>query len=126
QVDDSEGLPYSSADIDGECPPMPVAANRQAAADDVPKLLSEAVAHHQQGRTEDAERLYSAVLAVQPEHAVALHHLGLIRFAAGRFGEALQLIASAMRAQSPTAILWLHHGLVLNALGRPVDALASF
>lgn len=126
RLDDSEGLAYSSIDIDGECSPMPVAGNRQAAAEDVRQLLSEAVARHQQDRLEDAERLYSAVLAVQPEHAVALHHLGLIRFAAGRFGEALQLIASAMRAQGPTATLWLHQGLVLNALGQPADAVASF
>ena len=40
--------------------------------------LSTAVAHHQAGRLDEAERLYRAALAATPDNADALHFLGLL------------------------------------------------
>ena len=88
--------------------------------------LAQAIELHQQGELAEAERLYSAILAAKPDHADALHFLGVIRFTTGRPAEALQLVAAAMRAGPPSAFLLLNHGLVLNALARPEEALASF
>ena len=105
---------------------MSLARHPQAPLRDVAKLLSRALALHQQGRLDEAEQIYSEILSARPEHGEASHFLGLIRFSTGRFGEALQLIGVAMREGAPTPTLLLHHGLVLNALNRPIDALASF
>ncbi len=105
---------------------MSLARQPQIAPEDVQNLLSQAMALHQQGRLDEAENLYSTILAARPGHGDASHFLGLIRFSAGRFSEALQLIAAAMRAAAPTPTLLVHRGLVLNALNRPADALASF
>jgi tetratricopeptide (TPR) repeat protein len=81
---------------------------------------------HRLGRLAEAERLYEAVLAVEPGHCDALHSLGLIRFATGRPAEALRLIARAMQAGPPSPTILLNHGIVLSALDRPSEAIASF
>lgn len=98
----------------------------KAAPLNVPQTLAQAVALHQQGRLADAERLYSAILAVRPDHFDALHLLGVVKFSSGQFAEALQLIAAAMRARKPSPEVLLHHGLVLNALNRREEAVESF
>jgi tetratricopeptide (TPR) repeat protein len=103
---------------------QPLQAN--AAPQDVAQALTQALELHQQGRLAEAERLYSAILAARPDHADALHFLGLIKFASGQFNEALQLIARAMRSGTPSPQVLLNHGLVLNALDRRAEAIESF
>ncbi len=93
---------------------------------DLAPALARAVELHQQGELDEAERLYSIILAAKPDHPDALHFLGLVRFTNGRATEALQLVAAAMRGGPPSAFLLLNHGLVLNALEQPEEALASF
>ena len=98
----------------------------QAEPLDLASALAQAVALHEKGELAGAERLYSAILAAKPDHAQALHFLGLIRLATGVPAEALRLVAAAMRAAPPSALLLLNHGLALNALARPDEAIASF
>lgn len=43
-----------------------------------------AVAHHQAGRLSEAEGLYRQILGAQPNHAGALHLLGVIADQVGR------------------------------------------
>jgi tetratricopeptide (TPR) repeat protein len=93
---------------------------------DLARVLAQALALHQQGHLAEAERLYRAILAAQPDHADALHFLGLIRFVNGAHAEALRLIAQAMRAHPPSLQVLLNHGIVLNALNRPLEAVQSF
>jgi tetratricopeptide (TPR) repeat protein len=98
----------------------------QAEPLDPASTLAQAIALHEKGELAEAERLYSAILAAKPDHADALHFLGLIRLATGEPAEALRLVAAAMGAGPPSAFLLLNHGLALNALARPEDAIASF
>lgn len=87
--------------------------------------LAEALALHQQGQLPEAERRYAAILAIKPDHADALHFLGLIKFAEGQPAEALRLIAAAMHAaRSPQ--MFLNYGIVLNSLNRNEEAVDSF
>jgi tetratricopeptide (TPR) repeat protein len=92
----------------------------------VAHALTQALELHRQGRLDDAERLYATILADRPDHADALHFLGLVKFANGQFSEALKLIAGAMRSRTPSPQVLLNHGLVLNALNRHDEALDSF
>jgi tetratricopeptide (TPR) repeat protein len=105
---------------------MPQPHTSSATTLNVPQVLAQAVELHQQGRLADAERLYTAILAVRPDQFDALHYLGVIKLAQGQPGEALQLIATAMRAKAPSPQILFNQGLALNALNRPLEALESF
>ena len=43
----------------------------------VDQMLQQGVAAHNAGNPQEAERLYRAILQVQPKHPDANHHLGL-------------------------------------------------
>ncbi len=58
--------------------------------------LTEAVRQHEQGRLEQASRLYQQVLARHPDHPDALHLLGVIAFQQGDFGQAIERISRAI------------------------------
>ena len=59
--------------------------------------ISEAIeiglVHHQAGRLEQAEQVYRQVLHANPQHAGAMHLLGLIAIQVGQFGVAAEHIA---------------------------------
>ena len=55
-----------------------------------------AIKLHQQGQIEEAEAAYRQILAAEPDHAGALHLLGVIRQQQGRHEEALELIGRAI------------------------------
>jgi len=92
----------------------------------VPRALEQALTFHHQGRLPEAERLYTAILDVRPDHFDALQMLGIIKLARGHLPEALRLVDAALkgRPNSPQALL--NYGLVLEALERLEEALASF
>ena len=49
---------------------------------------------HQQGRLAEARRGYESILAAQPQHAVALHYLGMLEQQSGNLELALQRMQS--------------------------------
>lgn len=63
---------------------------------DVQSLIERASAEMQAGRATAAERLYRDVLARDPEHAVALHFLGLCLVQTGRASEGLAYLARSI------------------------------
>jgi tetratricopeptide (TPR) repeat protein len=89
------------------------------------QTIHEALTAHQQGRLDDAEKLYSRVLKAQPGNFDALHLLGMLNHQRGKSGEAYRLIAAALKVQprSPDALSNL--ALVLHALKRSDEALAQ-
>ncbi|MBL26414.1 MAG: hypothetical protein CMM50_02520, partial [Rhodospirillaceae bacterium] len=87
--------------------------------------LHTALAHHQAGRFDQAEALYRALLAAQPDHADALHLLGVLRLQQDDPAEAAALIARAIERNAGVAY---YHGNLAEAylrLGRIVDAVAA-
>jgi predicted O-linked N-acetylglucosamine transferase (SPINDLY family) len=92
---------------------------------DLAATLKEALAQHQRGRLDDAAELYGVVLAQMPQHADALHMLGVVRRQQGRHDEASALIGQAI-ALAPSAAAYSNLGLALHDAGRHHDALASF
>lgn len=87
--------------------------------------FDEAVRHHQAGRLADAERLYRRILAVDADHAGALHLLGLIAHQAGRNDIAVALMTKAIDIDGKIAACHSNLSLALYDLGRLGDALAS-
>ena len=87
--------------------------------------INAALGHHRRGELAQAEAIYRAVLATDPNNADALHLLGLVAHQVGQHQHAEQLIARAIRIHPGNAQVHLNHAKVLVAAGRPHDALAS-
>jgi tetratricopeptide (TPR) repeat protein len=105
---------------------MGVAQLRRTKSKDIPALLAQGLAHHQVGRMAEAERIYTQILASEPEVFDALHLRGLIYQQRGDHQGALSQIDAALRID-PNNLLGLNNrGLVLNALGRFDEAIVSY
>jgi protein O-GlcNAc transferase len=98
----------------------------KAGALNVAQTFAQALQLQNQGRLQEAERLYSQILFVRPDHVDALHMMGVIRLAKGQPAEALQFVAAAMQFRKPTPVMHYNQGLILKALVRAEEALASF
>ncbi len=90
------------------------------------RRLQEALAHHQAGRLDAAERLYREILARAPENADALHLLGLVAYQAGRDPAAEDLIRQAIGVDDRRAPYWSDLGNALQRQGRAEDAVSAF
>lgn len=87
--------------------------------------LQAAIAHHQAGRLAEAEALYRQILERVPQHADALHMLGLLAHQAGHHEMAVELIGQALRVAPGNAAGHSNLGLALLALGQADAAVAS-
>lgn len=83
-----------------------------------------AVAAHQQGRLAEAEGLYRRLLRAEPEHAGALHYLGVVALQRGEAAQAADLIGRSLARRERNAEGHYHLGLALAALGRFAETLA--
>jgi tetratricopeptide (TPR) repeat protein len=90
----------------------------------MPDDLSLALEQHRRGRLDEAARLYRRVLAARPDHADALHLLGVVAYQRGEHAQAAQWIAAAI-ARNPAAAAY-HANLaeVYRALGQLDQAAA--
>jgi protein O-GlcNAc transferase len=90
--------------------------------------LTEALAlglmHHRAGRLDLAEEIYRRILAVEPEHAEALHLAGALAYEAGRPMEAVPLIRRAVQAAPQSAPYHNSLALALTAVEQ-LDAAAA-
>jgi tetratricopeptide (TPR) repeat protein len=84
--------------------------------------MQRAIAAHQRGDLDAAEREYRAVLAADPDHADATHFLGLVMHQHGRSAEALPLMQRSL-ALGPSSPLF-HNNLagVYEQLGQSPEA----
>lgn len=99
---------------------------QKSATFNVPQALAQALKLHEHGHLSEAEQLYTAILAVRPDHFDALQMLGVIKLAKGQPAEALRLVSDAMRMRKPSPQILVNHGMILHALDRNDEALASF
>jgi len=99
---------------------------REPQAIDVPRALEEAVHFHQQGKLDEAEPLYRAVLKAIPGHFDAHHLLGVIMLQRGRHEEAISLISEALRTQPTSTAALSNAGLALQGLNRLAEAVAVY
>ena len=85
-------------------------------------LMSQAVAAHQRGALEAAERDYRMVLAASPEHPDATHFLGLLLHQCGESAAALPLMEKALVLEPGNHQYRSNLAGVLNQLGRVAEA----
>jgi len=89
------------------------------------QTIQQALALHQQGRLDEAEKLYSRALKAQRDNFDALHLLGMLNHQRGKHAEAHRLIAAALKLQPGSADALSNLAMVLHALRRDDEALAS-
>lgn len=92
------------------------------APDVVNEALQLALQYHQAGRQQEAADLYQQILQVQPDHADALHLLGVLAHQDGQHGLALELIERAIELAPDVVLYRSNIGPVYMALGRLEEA----
>ena len=84
-----------------------------------------ALQRHTAGRLGEAEALYRQILAAEPDHADALHLLGILAHQVGRSDAAADLIGRAISLKPGWAEAYSNRGEILRALGRLNEAIAA-
>ena len=84
----------------------------------VDQALQQGVAAHKEGKLQDAERLYRAILQAQPKHPDANHNLGVLTVAVGKPLEAIPFFKIALEANPQIEQFWLSYIEVLMKVGR--------
>lgn len=92
----------------------------------VEELYRQGLALHQQRKLMEAQALYEQVLQVCPQHASALHLLGVIAHENGDSAQALDLIGRAIARDGGNALAYANRALASQALGRVHDALQDY
>jgi predicted O-linked N-acetylglucosamine transferase (SPINDLY family) len=92
----------------------------------IDQALQLATAHHRAGRLGDAESIYRTILAAQPDHAEALHRLGMIAAAAGHAKVAIHLVSRAIAAAPNIAEYHVDLADILHKSGQIDSAIAEY
>ena len=90
------------------------------------QALQKAVQLHQTGRLAEAEALYRQILAVQPNHADALHFLGLVAHQAGRNDSAVELIRQSIALNPKNPVAYSNLGVACRMISQLDEATAAF
>jgi predicted O-linked N-acetylglucosamine transferase (SPINDLY family) len=90
------------------------------------ELLQAALASHRIGHLDHAERLYRAVLRIEPANVNALSNLSVICLARGAIEDALKLTNKAINASPTSAAAHCNHGNALRKANRDEGAIRSY
>jgi predicted O-linked N-acetylglucosamine transferase (SPINDLY family) len=92
----------------------------------ISEALAIAIQHHQAGRLQAAEQIYRQILAVEPNHADALHLLGVLACQVGKHELAIEYIGRAVRLKGTDAAFHSNLGEAYRALQRVPEAIACY
>jgi protein O-GlcNAc transferase len=90
------------------------------------ETLEKAIEAHKAGQIQEADKLYTAILKIQPKHTDANHNKGLLAFAMGQTNEALSFFKTALDADPNTGQFWISYMEALMKLGRSAEAQSLF
>ena len=88
--------------------------------------LQQALAHHQAGRLDVAEKLYGEVLAAHPDNADALFYMGAAAYQTGRAERAVEFMGRAVGLVPANAAYVGALGVAKTALGLTDEAMACY
>jgi predicted O-linked N-acetylglucosamine transferase (SPINDLY family) len=92
----------------------------------IEQQLESGLSHHQAGHLAEAERIYRQILSRQPNHAGALHLLGVLAQQAGRVDEGIELIRRSIRIRPDNANVHYDLAITLYDKGQLDAAIASY
>ena len=75
----------------------------------IEQALQQGLTAHKEGKLQEAERLYRAILKSQPGHPAANHNLGLIALSSNKAESALPFFKSAVEANPSVDQFWLSY-----------------
>ena len=75
----------------------------------IEQALQQGVTAHKEGKLQDAERLYRAILQSQPLHPDANHNLGVLAVSVNKAEAALSLLKTALEANPKIEKFWLSY-----------------
>ena len=75
----------------------------------IEQALQQGIAAHKEGKLQDAERLYRAILQSQPLHQDANHNLGVLAVSVNKVDAALPLFKTALEANPKIEQFWLSY-----------------
>ena len=85
------------------------------------QVLQQAVDAHKAGQSQQAHRLYAAILKAQPKHPDANHNIGLLTVGFGDIKLALPFFKTALEANPSMAQFWYSYIVALIKLERLTD-----
>jgi tetratricopeptide (TPR) repeat protein len=88
--------------------------------------IQRALALHQQGQVDAAERLYHDVLREEPGNPIATHYLGMVAWQRGDRGEAERLMRAALAVDASIPDFHNNLGLLLRDTRRLDEAIACY
>src|ERR1041385_48992 len=88
--------------------------------------IDRAVRHHARGELDEAESIYRQILAHDPNHAHALHLLGIVAHQRGDQAGALSLVERAIAINGAVGDFYNTRGEIYRAMGRIDDALEQY
>jgi Flp pilus assembly protein TadD len=91
----------------------------------IEQTMTLAIQHHQAGRLQEAEQLYRQILARQPGHVMAMHHLGMIAHQVGRNDIAVDLLRRVITLNPNLPEAHSNFGNVLRIEGQLDEAIAA-
>ena len=92
----------------------------------IPETLAIAIRHHQGGRLQAAQQIYRQILAVEPNHADAIHLLGVIAHQMGEHETAVEYIERAIGLKGSAPAFHNNLGGAYRALRRIPEAIACY
>jgi len=93
---------------------------------DTRQELAKAFSHHQAGRYSEAKQLYESILKYAPDHADALHLLGLVHHQQGSNETAAEFIRKAISHQPANVFYHMNLASVLQAADKADEALSCY
>ena len=75
----------------------------------IDEALQQGVAAHKAGNLNEADKFYTAILKVQPQHPDANHKMGVLAVSIGKVREALSFLKTALEANPATEQFWLSY-----------------
>jgi tetratricopeptide (TPR) repeat protein len=88
----------------------------------IEQSLQQGITAHKEGKLQDAERLYRAILQSQSAHPDANHNMGVLAVDVDKVQEALPFFKAALKARSSVDQYWLSYIDALIKLNQITDA----
>jgi predicted O-linked N-acetylglucosamine transferase (SPINDLY family) len=110
----------------GKAPVPPISDLYPIGEKEIERELNQALQLHQSGLINQAEKNYTKILAIYPEHADALHLSGLIAYQQGRHIDAVEKIQKAIQYSPDNEMYHSNLGAAFKAQNKFEEAISAY